>query len=127
MVIKTWWGSVPKWQKIVGGLVIVGIILYLIFTATGYLYERRDALIKKAEEAEKRERIYKDSLDILKKEREDTYAYIDGLNLEIDTLKLKLSKINRKGKEYIYVKDLVNEEMQPWYEERAKNRLKQKQ
>ncbi len=118
MVIKTW-------QKIVGGLVIIGIILYLIFTATGYLYERRDVLIDRAEKAERREQLLKDSLDILKKEREDTYVYIDMLNVEIDSLKLKLSKVNRRGKEYIYVRDLINEKMQPWYEERVKNRLKQ--
>lgn len=125
--LKNWWSEIPKWQKILGIVLVILTILYFIFTATGYLYEKRDALIERAEQAEKRENIYKDSLLVLKKEKEDTFAYIEQLDLEISDLKTKLSKINKKGKEYIYVKDLVNEEMQPWFEERVKNRLKQTQ
>jgi len=124
---KNFFITTPKWKLYLGAGILVAVILYFILTATGGLY---DSLRGKKDEVpaiEKNIKTLQDSLIITEKQKDSLRTEIQKLEEEIVILKQDGVKVViKREKEIKYVKELTNEEMQSWFDEKVKELKKQK-
>ena len=126
--IKNFFNTTPKWKLYLGAGIILAVILYFVFTATGGLY---DSLRGKKDEVptiEKNIKTLQDSLIITEKQKDSLVLELKKADSIISILRQDGGKIViKREKEIRYVKELTNEEMQPWFDEKVKEIKKRKQ
>jgi septal ring factor EnvC (AmiA/AmiB activator) len=119
--------TTPKWKLYLGAGIVVAVILYLIFTNTGGLYDKLQGKKDEVPAIEQNIKTLQDSLVITEKQKDSLRTEIQKLEEEIAILKQDGVKVViKREKEIKYVKELTNEEMQSWFDEKVKDLEKEK-
>lgn len=125
---KNFFGTTPKWKLYLGAGVILAVIAYFIFTATGGLYDKLQNKKDEVPTIEQSIKTLQDSLVLTEKQKDSLVLELEFAEKVIDSLRRDgIKVIIQREKEIKYVKELSNEEMQPWFDEKVKELQKKKQ
>lgn len=116
-----------KWKLYALGGIILVVLLYLVFTDTEGLMNKLSGKKKQVPAIEQSIKTLQDSLVLSEKQKDSLVLELKEADNIIAILRQDGGKVViQKEKEIKYVKELTNEEMQPWFDEKVRELQKNK-